>query len=292
MESTLQALGHSLEYWQALYIIAIILAVLSTFSIILFSFHIPNKQRLRASNYVYAIAAGLSVLATLAIITKTRSIDTEKDRLSNIQLNGLQRETAVANANAAKANADAQTANQKAEEAKLKSEQTATANSRLRIEVARQEAENKKATTALASQNQQTAQLAQGLAQQQQGMAQQMQATPSLGDAQVDVIATILRPFAGQTVSIHMMLDAHSARLGARFQQAFAKARIKTDGSSNDVGPNYQGVIILVKNPTPQPHPPIADALRYAIQSVGILAHTFADPSLKEDDVRLCIGPE
>ena len=292
MESTLQVLGRSLEHWQGLYIVALILAVLSTISIVLFNFHLENKRRLRASNYVYALAACLSVVATLVIITKTRSIDIEKDRISRIQIEGLQREVSVSNASAARANADAKIAYQKAEEARLRSEQTATANSGLRIEVAKQEAETKKATTALASQNQQTAQFAQGLAQQQQGMAQQMQATPSLSDPQVDAIAKLLKPFSGRAIPIHVMMDARSQRLAGRFQQAFAKAGITFDGSATDVGPNYTGVMVVVKNPTPQPHPPLADALRSAIQSVGIQTHGSADPSLKEDEVKLCIGPE
>jgi hypothetical protein len=88
------------------------------------------------------------------------------------------------------------------------------------------------------------------------------------------------------------MMDARSQRLAARFEQAFSKAGIKVEGSGTDFGANYVGVVILVKNPTPNPHPPFADALSYAIQSVGIQPRGAADPSLKEDEVRLCIGPE
>lgn len=291
MESTLQALGHSLEIWQGLYIVAIILAVLSTFSIVLFNFHLTNHQHgLRASNYVYAIAACLSVIATLVIITKTRSFDSEKDRLSEIKINGLQRETAMANASAAKANADAKSAYQKAEEARLKAEQTAAANLGLRIEVTKQETETKKATSDLAKQNQQTAQFAQGLAQQQQGMAQQMQATPSLSESQTNIIADRLKPFAGQKIAIHTMSDARCQRLGAQIHKAALQANLNVVEHSTDFGPNYTGVAVGVKKVAG--HPPMADVLINAIQSVGVPVRGGLEPSLPDDVVGIFIGPE
>jgi hypothetical protein len=50
--------------------------------------------------------------------------------------------------------------------------------------------------------------------------------------------------------------------------------------------------MILVKNPTPLTHPTLADAMRYAIEPLGIQTPGSADPSLEEDEVRPCIGPE
>jgi hypothetical protein len=292
METNLQALGHALELWQALYIIGIILAVLSTFSIIIFNFHLPNKQGLRVSNYVYALAAGLSVLATLAIIAKTRSINTEKDRLSKIQLGELQHETAVANASAAKANADARIADQKAEEAKLKAEQTATANSTLRIEVAKQEAETKKTTTNLAAQNQQTNLLAQGLAQQQQGMAHQMQTVSTISEAQIAEIANQLSQFAGQKVYFSVMMDAHCQRLADQLQTAFDRAGIKRVALEFPLNASYNGVLVAVKNPRAGAHPQFAEALIYVLRSIGIQAQPTINQSLPDDLVGIDIGPE
>ncbi len=231
------------------------------------------------------LAALVSVLGTIGAIHFSSEVSHLKDVALEEYKQHAQVQISQANQDAAKAISDAATANQNAEDTKK-------ANLALQIELTKHEGQEKEAETKLAAQQQQTNQFTQGLAQQQQGMAQQMQATPSLGDAQVDAIAAMLKPFAGQNIAIHMMLDARSGRLGGRFGQAFAKAGITTNGSSNDVGLNYVGVMILVKNSTPAPHPPLADALNHAIQSVGIQPHTFADPSLKEDEVRLCIGPE
>lgn len=171
--------------------------------------------------------------------------------------------------------------------------QTNLENTKLRIQLATHETNEKKIDAELMAKNQQLATFTQGLAAQQQGMAQQMQIPPSLGEAQIKMIAESLKPFAGQAISIHMMGgDVRSQRLGDQFRQALTAAGIRIYGYSNDFGPNYVGVMILVKNPTPQPHPALADALRDAIQLVGIQPHTIADPSLKEGEVMLCIGPE
>ena len=79
--TTLQALSQSLEHWQALYIISITLAVISTAGIILFNFHIKGRlHALRWSNYIYIASSSIALVSTIAVITKTRSIDAEKDR--------------------------------------------------------------------------------------------------------------------------------------------------------------------------------------------------------------------
>jgi hypothetical protein len=150
MQPILQALSQSLEHWQALYIIALIIAVLSTVSIIIFNFHLPNiKHGSRLSNYVYAIAASLTVIATLMIITKTRAIDAEKDREVNVV-------TGIANLRAAQAGKDAAQALSDAATANGKAEDTKQANLKLQIEVAKHEGYEKQIDAALAAQNKET----------------------------------------------------------------------------------------------------------------------------------------
>lgn len=179
-----------------------------------------------------------------------------------------------------------------AAEANLKAEETSKANSLLRNEVEKEQAETRKTTTELVVRAQRTEEFTQQLAQQQKSISQQIHATPLLSDSQINKIAEQLKPFAGQTVSIHTMLDAHCQRLGAQFQRAFEIAGIKIPDYSTVVGPNYQGVLIVVKNPNPSPHAPLADALFNAVKSVGIDAHGVADPSVAEGLVAIYIGPD
>ena len=294
MNPTLQTLGQSLGHWQAIYIVSIVVALASTFAIVLFAFHIQeHKFGLKVSNYIYVIASLLAVLATIVILNKTRSVDAEKDRQVRVATDAADLKIAQAKNDAAKALSDAATANQKAQEAQLKAEETSHADTSLKVELNKHEGQEKEVQNKLAAQEQQTAQFAQGVAQQQQGMAQQIQATPSLGPAQIDQIATLMKPFAGQSILIHVMMDAHSTRLADEFAQAFKMAGIEAAGPNIDVGRNYEGVMVIVKNPTPQPHPPIADALLNAIRSVGIVPKFVYAPDIPSaNDVWLCIGPE
>lgn len=291
MPTDLQTLGRSLEHWQALYIIALVLAVLSTFLIILFNFHFRNtKHGLKWSNYVYLIAACLCVIATLAIITKTRAIDAEKDREIRVAKQQADIQIQQFKVTAAQSDEKAQTAKLEAEEAKLKAERVGKENSLLQIEVAKQEIENKKVTAELAAQNEKTNQFVQGLAQQQQGMARQMQGTPSLGDAQINAIAEQLKPFAGQKVEIHTTADTIVERLAEQFKRAFILAHIEISSSSIDMGRLYQGVMVGIH--AVDGRPPMADALLTAIRSVGIQPHGVADPSIPAGQVAIFLGPE
>lgn len=102
----LQTLGQSLDHWQALYIVAISLALISTFSMVFFAFHKDHPFALRTSNYVYVVASVLAVLSTIAVVNKTKSLDNEKDRLAKIAYG-------VADVKISQANAAAATANQR-----------------------------------------------------------------------------------------------------------------------------------------------------------------------------------
>jgi hypothetical protein len=89
----LQTLGQSLSHWQAIYIVSIAAALLSTFAIVVFAFHIQRpKFGLKVSNYIYVVASLLAVVSTIVIVDKTRSLDSEKDRVTSLQIaeaNGL-----------------------------------------------------------------------------------------------------------------------------------------------------------------------------------------------------------
>ena len=292
MNPTLQTLGQSVDHWQAIYIVSIVVALLSTFAIVVFAFHVQqHKFGLKVSNYVYVVASILAVIATIVIVNRTHSLDAEKDRLVKVATDAADLKIAQANKDAASALSDAATANQKAGEATLKAESTNQANLRLKIELTQHEAQEKGVEAKLAAQNQQTAQFAAGVAQQQQGMAQQMQTTPSLGELQVQQIADQLKLFAGHKVELHMMLDARCQRLGAELETALQRAGI-TVSASNDVGPIYQGIRVGVKNASPAPHPVFAESLVNAIRSVGIQTGGIAVPSLEDEAVGIYIGPE
>ena len=268
---------------------------------------LSDPQRiLDISNVVYIGSAFLAVIATFLIVTFGNRVA----RLKETELKAYQsaadariadahkasdesqRKAAEANKDAETAKSVAATANAKAEEARLQSEKTAAANIELKIELARQEAENKKTTAELAAATEKVQQFAQGVAVQQQGMARQMQVTPSLSDMQIQILANQLKTFAGQKVSVHSMLDARATRLAGQFTQAFQSAGLTVVGNSTDVGPNYTGIMIAVHEPSPAPHPPLADALIKALTSMGVPCQRTAYPTVPADQVWVLIGPQ
>jgi hypothetical protein len=105
-----QTLGQSLNHWQALYIIAIVLALVSTFSMVFFAFHKDHPIALRTSNYIYVIASVLAVLSTVVIVNKTKSMDAEKDRLLKVSQDAATLQIAQANQSAMNSLAKAVTA--------------------------------------------------------------------------------------------------------------------------------------------------------------------------------------
>jgi len=238
------------------------------------------------TEFVAIGAAVVSLFGTMGAIKYGNIVSSIKDAdLAAYKVSaGVQ--IAKAQKDAADADKAAGDANKSAADATLK-------NTQLQIQLVKHEGAERETQNKLAAQNKQLAQFTQGLAQQQQGMAQQMQTTPSLNDAQVAIIANQLRMFSGQNIAVHVVSDARSQRLGNRFGEAFQKAGIKTEGSGTFMGPDYHGVMVVVHNPSPQPHPPLADALLTAISGAGITPHPAADVNgPKVDEVWLCIGPE
>jgi len=119
MNPTLQTLGQSVDHWQAIYIVSIVVALLSTFAIVVFAFHVQqHKFGLKVSNYVYVVASILAVIATIVIVNRTHSLDAEKDRLVKVATDAADLKIAQANKDAASALSDAATANQKAGESR------------------------------------------------------------------------------------------------------------------------------------------------------------------------------
>jgi hypothetical protein len=149
MDPTLQTLGQSLGHWQGVYIVSIVVALVATFAIVIFAFHIQeHKFGLKVGNYIYVVASLLAVLATIVILNKTHSIDAEKDREVKIATDAADLKIAQADKDASKGISDAAAANQKAAEA---TRQAAEANSHL-ADANKQAAEaNKKAAEATAT---------------------------------------------------------------------------------------------------------------------------------------------
>lgn len=129
MAALVANVSSQLDAWQALYIITIILGVISTLSIVLFSFHLKSESAARWSHYTYLIVSCLTVLSTIVIIAKTKSLDAEKDRQTALRIasaneriadaekqaseakktaSGFQRDIADANREAAEANRTAE----------------------------------------------------------------------------------------------------------------------------------------------------------------------------------------
>jgi hypothetical protein len=133
-----QTLGQSLDHWQALYIIAIAVAFASTAAIVTFAFHIQeHRHGLKISNYIYVIASLLAVISTIVIVNKTKSLDAEKDRQSKAISDAAALQTQQAKTGADTANAAAKVADQKAQEARDEADATEKENAQLRIELAK-----------------------------------------------------------------------------------------------------------------------------------------------------------
>jgi hypothetical protein len=291
--NSLQALNHSLEHWQAIYIICLIVAGLSTGGIIAFNFISKGKpMALRWSSYVCIAASVIALVATIMIMGKTRSIDAEKDRQVKLFETQGKVQIELFKTIAAQANEKAQDAELQAEAASLEAEQTSRENSLLRIDVVKAEAEARKLSAELAVQ---TGQFAPEPAQQKKNKARQAAAPPIPDDPKISAIAELLKPFAGQTIALRMMMDVRSQSLGAQLRRVFESAGIRVAnymiiGSGGTA--NYQGVLVVVRNPPPSPHPPLADALFRAVASAGMQPHDTFDPAIPEQGVGLYIGPD
>jgi hypothetical protein len=161
----------------------------------------------------------------------------------------------------------------------------------MRLELAKQEAETKKADAELAAKTEQLNEFTQGLAQQQQGMARQMQAAVTLNPTQIDAIGNALKPFAGQKITLRMTMDSTSARIAAQLNAAFKIAGIEEGpGTATYAGATYQGINVVIQKT--EGHPPLADAVVSIFHSLGIPVNPVVEPTFPADLVTICIGPQ
>jgi hypothetical protein len=276
MPTTLQTLGQSLDRWQALYIISITIALLSTFAIVFFAFHKEHRSGLRTSNYIYVLASLLAVISTIVIVNKTKSLDAEKDRASKAKSDANDLEVAKAKREAATANENAL--------------RVAQDNIKLSGQISTDAATARAAEAALAKANKDTSDFAHGLQQQQRVMQEQAKLSPQLVNYQIQQLATTLRPYTGKDISLHVTSDTVVARLGAQIKAAFNLAGITTKSYSTDMSALYQGVSVAVHDP--KDVPAVANALMFGLRQAGIDAHPVAAPNLVEaGQVGLFIGP-
>jgi len=190
---------------------------------------------------------------------------------------------AQTNKDAAKAISDAATANQKAEEAK-------TENLKLEGQVGQDAARARTAEAALEAKNKETSDFAHSLQQQQATMQQQAVVSPQLTSYQIQALANLVRPFAGQDVTIHQTSDTVVARLGATINAALNRGGVTTKGYSTDMGALYQGVSVAVHDA--KAVPALANALVMGFRQAGIDVHPVTAPDMVQTgQVGIFLGP-
>lgn len=290
MSPALDTLGRSLNHWQALYILAITLALLSTFAILVFSFHLKKRNtELRVSNYVYVLCSVIAVVATIVIVAKSHALDAEKDREVTLKQKDADLRIQQSKTIASQAEADAQIAKQRAEEARLKAADANKENSNLRIDVSREQKATLDAEAKLREENRETFNYAHALAQQQATMAEQAHVSPVLTDFQVDNLGRILAPYKGQDVILHSTLDTTVLRLKQTIAMALLKAGLTFKDNSMDAGALYKGVSVIVHSP--QDVPALANSLVLGLRSSGVDVNTVSMDSIPQGRVAIYLGP-
>jgi len=212
------------------------------------------------------------------------------DKVSNIKDADLatykkqaDRQIAEDNKEAAKAQSDAATANESAAETKRE-------NLQLQSELTKHEGHEQEAEAKLAAQNKETSDFAHSLQQQQATMQEQAKLSPQLTPYQIQALANVLRPFAGQDVALHVTADTVVARLGATIKMAFDQAGVTAKSYSTDMGALYQGVSVAVHDA--HDVPPIAFALVTGLRQAGIEVHPVAVPQMvSAGQVGVFLGP-
>ena len=197
---------------------------------------------------------------------------------------------ATADANIAQANKDAATANQKAQEAREAAAKVEQENALLGNSVEKNAEIARKAEADLAKANKETSDFAHSLQQQQTTMQEQAKVSPQLTAYQIQALASVLKPFAGQDVALHQTSDTVVARLGATIKMAFNQAGVTTKYYMTDMGALYQGVSVVVHDP--KDVPPIAIALVMGLRQAGINVHPSAEPQMvPAGQIGIFLGP-
>ncbi len=233
MGTSLQALGQSLEHWQALYIISLVIGVLATIFIILFSFHVERQRNaLRWSNYIYLLAAWLAVVSSIVIIKKTRAIDADKDREVNSRI-------ATATAEAAKSNARAQTASEQI--VTCMTEQSKLSNDRLKLQVRLREIEVSEARLSAAAKQSEAEMV----------VLQESTKPRRLSPQQQNQIANLLRKYSGQKIEIRMhSQDVEAIDFANSIAEILQKAGLVVH-VNNVIGAAGRGLWVICHDPEP-----------------------------------------
>jgi flagellar biosynthesis GTPase FlhF len=286
MTSPLDTASSLLLWSNVIYVVGAVLT-LGTSALVLFEKRQAGKGieiKHSVRNEVFFVTSALICLAgTCGAIYFSNKVSDIKDTDLAAYKTSAGLQIAQSNKDAAKAISDAATANKSAEETKQ-------ANLRLQSELTKHEGHEQEAEAKLAAQNKETSDFAHSLQQQQATMQEQAKVSPQLTPYQIQALANVLRPFAGQDVSLHITSDTVVARLGATIHMAFDQAGVTAKSYSADMGALYQGVSVAVHDPNDVP--PIANALIIGLRQAGIDVHPVAAPQMvPAHQVAIFLGP-
>ncbi len=282
---SLDSASHLLRWSNIVYVAGAVLT-LSSAALVLYEKRSKSKgvsQRWSFKTEILVIvAAFVSLIGTIGAIYFGSVVSHLKDM-------DLAKYKITADAGIAQANKDAAVANAIAQQAKSQAEETSKANLQLQIELTKHEEHEQVGEAKLAAQNKENYDFSHALAFQQQTMEQQMHVSPELNDSQIEAIAAILKPFAGQEIIIHRTADTVVGRLGRSLAIAFTMASIKFPHYSIDMDQLYQGVSVAIHSP--QNVPPLANALISGLRSSGIIVNPVALDTVPVGKVAIYLGP-
>jgi hypothetical protein len=235
------------------------------------------------SEIITALAAIISLVGTIGAIHFSNAVSHFKDV-------DLATYKTAADIKIAQAQTEAATANQKAQEAHDRAVNAENENLKLGGLVGQDAIRARAAEAALEAKNKETSDFAHSLQQQQATMQEQAKVSPQLTPYQIQALANVLKPFAGQDVALHVTSDTVVARLGATIKMALDQAQITAKNYSTDMGALYQGVSVAVHDPNAVP--PIANALVMGLRQAGIEVHPVAAPGMvPAGQVGIFLGP-
>lgn len=262
MSPTLQTLSHSLDQWQAVYISSIVIALLATFAIVVFAFHVQERKiALKISNYIYVLFSLLAVVSTIVIVFKTKAADAEKDRIAakaardaDSKIAQDQKDTAAIKRQSAEAIERANVAERQAAEENAKAAKTLVT-----AEIARKEAEGFQLQIAQAneraSQAEQQAAESNRLAQQESFQTVQLEAR--LADRVVTPdqkrrITEAFGPMKGQTIDLAIMGDSPEiSRITEAIVEALHSAGVLLNYFHPLTGGGAEGVVVGIRPDAP-----------------------------------------
>lgn len=286
MASPLDSAFHWLNWSNVLYVGGAALTVTAAMYVLYENRAVAAGKRVKfylLSEFIAAFAAIVSLIGTIGAIHYSNVVSHIKD----VDLNTYKTQAGV---QIAQANQAAAEANRKAQEANDKAVQATNLNLKLQAKVATESTRAATAEAGLEKSNKETSDFAHSLQQQQATMAEQAKVSPQLTPYQIQNLANVLKPFAGQDVALHVTTDTVVARLGSTIAVALNQAGVTTKSYSTDMGALYQGVSVAVHDPNDVP--PIANALVIGLRQAGINVQPVAAPKMvKAGEVGIFLGP-